>query len=149
MYALLALLLLPLAVLPDLDHFVPFYAPRIYFHNVFILVPPLAIALYGRATKRGMLFDVGPMAGSCLLSHLALDSFNGGEALFYPLTTARYGFLGRPEFIYEAVTYEFLPKSVWPYSVEALGVMLCIITFAGVLVAKKHFQFNTTAAGKA
>jgi glycopeptide antibiotics resistance protein len=46
------LLLLPFAVLPDLDHFAPLYAPREMLHNVFLLVPPLAIALYGLKTKK-------------------------------------------------------------------------------------------------
>ncbi|MFZ0011379.1 MAG: metal-dependent hydrolase [Halobacteriota archaeon] len=141
------LLLLPFAVLPDLDHLAPFYAPRLYFHNVFILVLPLAIALYALATKRGLLFDVGLMAGFCLLSHLVLDFFVGGTmALFYPLTTARYGFqymsgpLFGPElkykpnhgFYFESLSYNGLP----------LGIVLCVIAFAGVLVVRKHFQLT-------
>ena len=46
------LLLLPFAVLPDLDHFAPFYAGRDILHNVFLLVPPLAVELYGLKTKK-------------------------------------------------------------------------------------------------
>jgi LexA-binding, inner membrane-associated putative hydrolase len=144
------LFLLPLAVLPDLDHFAPFYAPRLYFHNVFILVFPLAIALYARATKRGRLFDVGLMAGFCTLSHLVLDFFVGdGEALFYPLATAEYGFLYKPEllfwpeFHYEILIDKFLPKWLWSYSALPLGIVLCIIAFVGVLIIRKYLQRAT------
>ena len=86
------LFLLPFAVLPDLDHFAPFYASREIFHNVFLLVPPLAIALYGLKTKNNVLYSVALMVGFLLFSHLVLDFFNGGEALFYPLRTTWYGF---------------------------------------------------------
>jgi hypothetical protein len=141
------LLLLPFAVLPDLDHFAPFYAPRLYFHNVFILVPPTVIALYALATKRGLLFDVGLMAGFCLLSHLVLDFFLGTMALFYPLITTRYGFpyrLGLPLF---GPTFSYKPnpgfylKSI-SYSELPLGIVLCVIAFAGVLFVRKHFQLT-------
>ncbi|MGZ4907538.1 MAG: hypothetical protein ACXV5F_02630 [Halobacteriota archaeon] len=137
-----ALLLLPFAVLPDLDHYAPFYAPRLYFHNFFILIPSLAVVLYGWATKRRMMFDVGLMASFGVLSHLVLDFFAGSEALFYPLMVARYGFLGRPEVVYEVLTYEVLPKSVWPYSVEALGVILCAVAFTAILVVRRRVQPN-------
>src|SRR5674536_215258 len=52
------LLLLPFAVLPDLDHFAPLYAPREMLHNVFLLVPPLAIALYGLKTKNNVVYSL-------------------------------------------------------------------------------------------
>lgn len=133
-------------MLPDLDHFVP-YAPRIVFHNVFMLVPPLAIALYGLATKRAVFCDFGLLASFCLLSHLVLDFFNETEALFYPLTTARYGFAGRPALFYQIWTHEFLPKLLWPYTYVALGIMLSMLAFAGVLVVKRLFQLNTKVPG--
>ena len=141
------LILLPLAVLPDLDHFAPFYAPRLYFHSVFILVSPLAIALYGWASKRELAFDVGLMAGFCLLSHVVLDFFvDSGEALFYPLSTAKFGFLVRPEFLYrpeilyEILTEKFLPQSLWHANALPLGIMLCVIVFFGILVVRKRVR---------
>jgi len=85
------LLLLPFAVLPDLDHFIPFYS-REMLHNVFLLVPPFAVALYGLKTKNNVLYSIALMAGFVLFSHLVLDFFNGGEALLYPLRTTWYGF---------------------------------------------------------
>jgi hypothetical protein len=142
------LLLLPFAVLPDLDHFAPFYAPRLYFHNVFILVPPLAVALYALATKRGLLFDVGLMAGFCLLSHLVLDFFVGGTtiALFFPLTTTRYGFpYWQGSLIGPLLTYKPNPGfylASMSYSGLPFGIVLCVVAFAGVLVVRKHFQLT-------
>ena len=85
------LLLLPFAALPDLDHFIPFYT-REMFHNVFLLVPPFAVALYGLKIKNKVLYSIAVMAGFLLFSHLVLDFFNGGEALLYPLRTTWYGF---------------------------------------------------------
>ena len=143
-----ALLLLPFAVLPDLDHFVPFYAPRIYFHNIFILVPPLAVALYGLATKRTLLRDVGLMASFCLFAHLVLDFFTGGEALLYPLTRAEYAMVRTPTLSREA--FVLLPKSLLPYaSYEVLGIMLIFLVFAGILLVKRLLQLNTDVRERA
>jgi hypothetical protein len=87
------LLLLPFAVLPDLDHVAPFYAPASTSTTSSSSCSPSPSLSTPLATKRGLLFDVGLMAGFCLHSHLVLDFFVGGTmALFYPLTTARYGF---------------------------------------------------------
>ena len=97
------LLLLPFAVLPDLDHFAPFYAGRDILHNVFLLVLPLAVALYGLKIKNNVLYSVALMAGFLLFSHLVLDFFNGGEALFYPLRTTWYGFTNTWEVAHSAV----------------------------------------------
>ncbi|MGZ4931878.1 MAG: metal-dependent hydrolase [Halobacteriota archaeon] len=142
-YRMYALFLLPLAVLPDLDHYVPFYAPRIIFHNVFLLVPPLAVALYGLATKRILLFGVGLMAGFCLFSHLLLDLFTGdGEALFFPLTMKEYTLVDRASVLNGALP--LLPKSLVPYvSYEVLGIVLCLLVFAGILFTKWLLQSNT------
>ena len=86
-----ALLLLPFAVLPDLDHFhiAWFYDPRIYFHNVFMLVPPLVVGLYGLATKRTLVRDVGFMASFLLWTHLMLDFFTGGRGTVLPTDNER------------------------------------------------------------
>jgi hypothetical protein len=143
-----ALLLLPFAVLPDLDHFVPFYDPRIYFHNVFMLVPPLAVGLYGLATKRTVLRDVGLMASFLLWTHLMLDFFTGGEALFYPLTMKEYAFVSRPTLSREAVV--LLPKSLMPYaSYEVLAIVLIFLALAGILVFKKLVKLNADVQGRA
>ena len=148
------LLLLPFAVLPDLDHLPPFYAPRLYFHNVFILVLPLAIALYALATKRGLLFDVGLMASFCLLSHLVLDFFVGGsgEALFYPVTTTMYGFPSRQGSLGPQLNYArnsgFYFEST-SYSALPLGIVLCVIAFAGALAVRKRFQLTAQCCSTA
>jgi hypothetical protein len=136
-----ALLLLPFAVLPDLDHFVPLYDPRTYFHNIFMLVPPLAVGLYGLATKRTLLRDVGLMACFLLWTHLVLDFFSGAEALFYPLTTKEYAFVRWPSLSREVVV--LLPKSLVPYaSYEVLAIVLIFLALAGILIIKKLAQLN-------
>jgi LexA-binding, inner membrane-associated putative hydrolase len=143
-----AFLLLPFAVLPDLDHFVPFYAPRIYFHNVFMLVPFFAVALYGLATKRTLLRDVGLMASFCLLTHLVLDFFTGGEALLYPLRTTKYAIVRSPTVYRETV--ELLPKNLLPYaSYEVLGIVLIFLALAGILFVKRQLRLNTDVRERA
>ena len=135
------LLLLPFAVLPDLDHFAPFYGPRDIFHNVFLLVPPLAIALYGLKTKNNVLYSVALMAGFLLFSHLMLDFFNGGEALFYPLRTAWYGFANTPVVAHSAVFP--IPKPLRGYvPSEAFGITLTFVALAVLVFVKKQLQFD-------
>lgn len=140
-----ALLLLPFAVLPDLDHFhIAFlYDPRVYFHNVFMLVPPLVVGLYGLATKRTLVRDVGFAASFLLWTHLMLDFFTGnGEALLYPLRTTMYDFPGSTALSEDAIV--LLPKTLLPWvSYEALGIMLIFVVLAGIVIFKKLAQLNT------
>ena len=106
-------------MLPDLDHFAPFYAGRDILHNVFLLVPPLAIALYGLKTKNNILYSVALMAGFLLFSHLVLDFFNGGEALFYPLRTTWYGFTNTWQVAHGAVA--LLPEPLRGVTIWLFG----------------------------
>ncbi|HVL47248.1 MAG TPA: metal-dependent hydrolase [Candidatus Thermoplasmatota archaeon] len=76
--------LLPLVLLPDLDHFVGVH--RSWLHNVFLLAPTLAVALHAhrrrdRETREWML-----VATAYLASHLVLDVFVGGATLLWPFT---------------------------------------------------------------
>ncbi|MGA3360119.1 MAG: metal-dependent hydrolase [Halobacteriota archaeon] len=138
-----ALLLLPFAVLPDLDHFhIAFlYDPRVYFHNVFMLVPPLVVGLYGLATKRTLVRDVGFMASFLLWTHLMLDYFTGGEALFFPLTKREFAFSGSRTLSEDAVV--LLPKTLLPWvNYEALGIVLVFFALAGILIFKKLVHLN-------
>jgi hypothetical protein len=167
------LLLLPFAVLPDLDHFAPLYAPREMLHNVFLLVPPLAIALYGLKTKNNVIYSIALMVGFVLFSHIVLDFFNGGVALFYPLRTTWYGFANSPHVAHGAVAliYEplstyvpsealgglstvneahgaifLIPKPLGAYvPSEAFGFALTFIALAVILFVKRQLQFNTNA----
>ncbi|MFZ0011534.1 MAG: metal-dependent hydrolase [Halobacteriota archaeon] len=169
------LLLLPFAMLPDLDHFAPFYAGRDILHNVFLLVPPLAIALYGVKTKNNLLYSVALMAGFLLFSHLVLDFFNGGEALFYPLRTPWYGFtntwqvahgavallpeplrgvtsvvfggFARPEVAHPAVA--LLPEPLRGMPSEAYGITLTFVALAVILFVERQLQFDTDVRGRA
>jgi hypothetical protein len=163
------LLLLPFAVLPDLDHFAPFYAGRDILHNVFLLVPPLAVALYGLKIKNNVLYSVGLMAGFLLFSHLVLDFFNGGEALFYPLRTTWYGFTNTWEVAHSAVALipeplrgmpgfggfatpqdahpavALLPEPLRGVPSEVFGVTLTFVALAAILFVERQLQFNTDA----
>jgi len=171
------LLLLPFAVLPDIDHFAPFYAPREMFHNVFLLVPPLAIALYGLKTKNNVLYSIALMAGFLLFSHIVLDFFNGGVALIYPLRTTWYGFTNTPHVAHGAVALiseplrayvpsealggfstlneahgaiAVIPKPLGAYvPSEAFGFALTFVTLIVILFIKRQLQFNSDVPGLA
>jgi len=141
------LLLLPFAMLPDIDHFIP-YAPRVVYHNVFLLVPPLIIAVYGLEIKNKVLYDVALMAGFCLFSHLVLDFFNGGVALFYPLQTAWYGFANTPVVAHSSVFV--IPKPLrGNVPSEAFGMTLVFVALAVIVFVKRQLQFNTDVRGRA
>lgn len=78
------LALLPLAFLPDLDHWIG--AHRASLHNVFILVPVLVWLWWemdrGAGWERG---EWAAIAGGYLGSHLLMDAFVGGLSPLWPL----------------------------------------------------------------
>ena len=70
-------LLLPLAVVPDLDTFVTQH--RALLHNMFI---PLILSLFGLLLKeKRILFAT---AAFYIALHVIMDMFGGGVVLFYP-----------------------------------------------------------------
>lgn len=71
------LLLLPLAVLPDIDTF--FTQHRALLHNMFI---PVILLIAGWVIKEKRAFFV--IASVYIASHVFLDMFSGGVVLFYP-----------------------------------------------------------------
>lgn len=72
------ILLLPLAVLPDIDTFVVEH--RALLHNIFI---PAILFFFGLSIKktRAIFF----IAAVYIASHVILDMFGGGVVLFYPV----------------------------------------------------------------
>ncbi|MDJ1420979.1 MAG: hypothetical protein M5U10_03575 [Candidatus Methanoperedens sp.] len=71
------LLLLPLAVIPDLDTFLTLH--RALLHNIFI---PLILLLFGLLLKeKRTMFNIGAVYTA---SHVFMDMFDGGVVLFYP-----------------------------------------------------------------
>ncbi len=71
------LLLLPLAVIPDLDTFLALH--RALLHNIFI---PLILLLFGLLLKeKRTMFTIGAVY---IASHVFMDMFDGGVVLFYP-----------------------------------------------------------------
>ncbi len=82
-----ALMMLPLAVIPDLDIF--FRAHRLLFHNVFVLVLlPMLFGVYIYHYHRKY-FPYAWIGIFYLCAHLVLD-LSEGIALLYPLTTNFY-----------------------------------------------------------
>ncbi len=82
-----ALIMLPLAVVLDLDLFFNYH--RLLFHNLFVaVIIPLLIAYYIRQHKPEY-YDYALIGIFYLASHLILD-FSEGIALFYPLSTDFY-----------------------------------------------------------
>jgi hypothetical protein len=100
-YRSYVMLLAPLAILPDFDHVITMSLHRALLHNVFILIPTIILALFFYQIRDGgdqndagnRMYNVAIIATFYLLSHLILDSFNGGVALFYPLSTHHYPFV--------------------------------------------------------
>jgi membrane-bound metal-dependent hydrolase YbcI (DUF457 family) len=72
------LLLLPLAVLPDIDTFV--IEHRALLHNIFI---PAILFFIGLSIKKSR--SIFFIAGVYFVSHVILDLFAGGVVLFYPV----------------------------------------------------------------
>jgi hypothetical protein len=142
---------------------------------VFLLVLPLAIALYGLKTKNNVVYTVGLMACFLLFSHLVLDFFNGGEAVFYPLQTAWYGFANTPRIAYSATVLipeplrgvpgvvfgtfstpdvahpavALLPEPLRGVPSEVFGVALTFVALAVILFVERQLQFNTDVRGRA
>jgi hypothetical protein len=107
-----------------------------------MLLPPLAVGLYGLATKRTLLRDVGLMASFLLWTHLMLDYFTGGLALLYPLRTTKFAFVRFPALSEDVVV--LLPKTLLPWiNYELVGIVLIFLALAGILIFKKLAQLNT------
>jgi hypothetical protein len=119
-----ALLLFPLAVLPDIDHFIP-NEHRILLHNLFIILPVLAIALYARLkAKNVVLYNIALIASFFLLSHVVLDFFtDAGVPLFYPLIAAKYAFTDQLLLTHGSLA--LVPEQPAPFvQSELLGIIL-------------------------
>src|SRR5659263_772689 len=71
------LLLLPFAVLPDIDTFATEH--RALLHNIFI---PLVLAFIGISMKK--MRSIFLITAFYFASHIILDLFGGGVVLFYP-----------------------------------------------------------------
>ncbi len=85
-----ALLLAPVAVIPDLD--AAFSAHRLYFHTIFI---PIAIGIFSvvsaRSQGRKPYGQILLFASLFYFSHLFLDAFGGPVGLLWPLNDIGYG----------------------------------------------------------
>lgn len=140
-------LLLPLAVIPDLDTFVTQH--RALLHNMFI---PVLLLLFGYAIKEKRMLFIFALV--YIASHVVLDMFGGGVVLFYPiynsmafvdtslkmsqtnqlLWTLDYGFRE-----YDAgweIAYGYISDSI------GAGAMM-IVFFAGICVAYKNWRGHT------
>ena len=79
-----------LAVLADVDHFIGI--PRATTTNIFVLffIPMLFVIYAFSRNKSYNLKGLSILIFIFLSSHLFLDIFTGGVALFYPITTTFY-----------------------------------------------------------
>lgn len=74
----------PFTHLPDLDYL---WEPhRAAGHNLFILLPFLAVGLFARRTGRAELAEYMLVAAIYVASHIVMDVFAGGVTLLYPLS---------------------------------------------------------------
>ncbi len=135
------LLLFPLAVFPDLDHFLPPFH-RLLFHNIFILVPTIGLALYAHfRAKNTVLYNVALIASFFLLSHLLLDLFTGaGVPLFYPLVATTFGFTYELIIAHGSVVLIPEPPAAFVQS-ELLGIALTSLTLAMIVFVKNRLPF--------
>ncbi len=76
-YRTYILLLSPLAILPDADHLWSGEFARAWLHNIFILVPPLLVGVYGYKTRQENMYNIAFIAAVYLCSHIFLDMFQG------------------------------------------------------------------------
>ena len=154
------ILLAPLAIFPDLDHVSTAMLPRALFHNVFILVPTTVLALFFYGTRdmnnrndvRNLLYNIAIIATFYLLSHLILDSFNGGVALFYPFSTHIYPFVfdlvyqgGRSVVPVIGVDIKE-PNFARAEGVTSLGAGIALTFFVGALFSyrrREHVSFSS------
>ena len=136
------LLLFPLAVLPDLDHFLPPYH-RLLLHNVLILVPFICLALYARfRAKNDVLYNVALIASCFLLSHLLLDLFTGaGVPLFYPFIGTTFGFTYELIVAHGSVVLLPEPPAAFVQS-ELLGIALTSLALAVIVFVKNRLPFQ-------
>ena len=135
-------LLSPLAVLPDIDHFLPPFH-RLLLHNIFIIVPTISLALYARFwAKNDVLFNVSLIATFFLLSHLLLDLFTGaGVPLFYPLSAATVGFTYELVIAHGSVVLLPEPPAAFVQS-ELFGIALTSLALAVIVFVKNRLLFT-------
>jgi len=74
----------PLTHLPDLDYVIGHH--RATGHNLWVLLPFVALAVWGWRKARPDLLQWGVIASVYVGSHLLMDAFAGGVTLLYPLS---------------------------------------------------------------
>ncbi len=138
------LLLLPLAVISDLDTFVTQH--RALLHNIFI--PVLLLLAAWRLDKYRTIFVISAVY---FASHILMDMFGGGVVLFYP-------FYDRMAFVNTSLIFEPGNKLLWSfdYGFEEYGsewkkglgyitdspgtAAMLFILLAGMCVAYRHLR---------
>ncbi len=141
------LLLLPLAVISDLDTFVTQH--RALLHNIFI--PVILLFAGWRIQKYRTVFVISAVY---FASHVLLDMFGGGVVLFYPLYD-RMAFVNtslimEPEnklswtFDYGFEEYSTVWKTGLGYITDSPGTAaLLFVLFAGMCVAYRRIREKT------
>lgn len=101
--------LLPLALIPDLDHFVQMH--RALFHSIFIPLIFLGASVVNSNPKTRFILVTG---AAYTASHVILDIFHGGVGLFYPITSDM--FFINAELLYQQGFSWTFNWGVTPYS---------------------------------
>jgi len=145
------ILLAPLAIFPDLDHVINASLPRALFHNVFILVPTTTLALFFHKTRDrnnqndtgNRVYNIAIITTFYLLSHLILDSFNGGVSLFYPFSTHRYPFVF--DLVYQGgftfvptIGVDILDPTAFAEGIASLGMGVALTFVVGALFSYRR-----------
>jgi len=90
-YLKYVIFLIPLAMIPDIDH-IPMLTPLrgLLLHNVFILIPTAALTAYTFVKRKFIYYNIFLIATFYLISHLLLDLHYVG--LLYPFSNQVFSF---------------------------------------------------------
>ncbi|MCD4844451.1 MAG: metal-dependent hydrolase [Methanosarcinales archaeon] len=122
--------LLPLALMPDLDHF--FFMHRMLLHNIFI---PLIFIIASIIITDPRVKFAARVGFVYVASHIILDMFSGGVALLYPLS--HNIFFIQAELLFDKGFSWVLDCGMTPYSIEwalAKGSVITSTSSAAILI---------------
>jgi len=124
------IILLPLALMPDLDHF--FFMHRMLLHNIFIPLIFIIVSILFTNPRMKFAARVGAVY---VASHIILDLFSGGVALLYPLS--HNIFFIQAELLFDEGFSCVLDWGMIPYSIEwalAKGSVMTSTSSAAILI---------------
>ena len=118
-------------------------------------MPTIGLALFFYGTRDvsdqndvgNLLYNIAIIATFYLVSHLILDSFNGGVSLFYPLSTHRFPFVF--DLVYQGGGFVPVvgvdihePSFGFEEGVTSLGVGILLTFVMGVFFSYRHNRYG-------